>query len=259
MVARPSAEPRLNITINGRRTKAATTRSVVSQILKSSTQKFEIEVSHSCQVPVGVGFGASGAGAVGAAHALSRSLGLSLSPTELLTIAHVAEVTCHTGLGDVGAQNTGGLVMGMRPGAPPWGKWKRVPLPRDVRVLCCTLGPIQTSRLLQKADFRKRAKTLGISATRKLLREPTPSSFMKVSKEFSEKLGLVDDELQSLVEGAERAGAIGASQMMLGRAVFALAKKNKVNAVRRGLLELSKPDALIISGISRTGVKLLQR
>jgi pantoate kinase len=173
-----------------------------------------------------------------------------------VAIAHAAEVTCHTGLGDVGAQNFGGLVIGVRPGPPPWGKWRRIRTPKDVKVVCCTLGTISTSRLLREADFCERVKALGISAMRKLLRDPTPANFMEVSSEFSEKLGLMDDELRSLIEAAEDAGALGASQIMIGRAVFALAKRGDAARIRRAFLELTEAGETIVTGIDLTGASL---
>ncbi len=250
-----SKNPSLKIRINGANAEAITTRSVVEQVLELTRGHFEIEIDHICQVPIGAGFGASGAGALGAALALSKSLGLKMSRDEILTIAHVAEVTCRTGLGDVGAQNLGGLVIGVRPGAPPWGKWKNINVPGNLRVICCTLGPLSTPKLLREADFRMRAKNLAIHAMKKIMRSPTPWDFMEVSTEFSERLGLLDDELRTLISDAKKAGAIGASQVMLGRAVFALVEREKMVRVRSALLK-SRAESLIISKIARKGAKL---
>jgi pantoate kinase len=253
---KPSEKTLLEISINGERARAETTRSVVDRLLNLSKKSFDIRIEHFCRVPIGAGFGTSGAGALGTAMALSKALGLSLTRGELLTIAHVAEVTCGTGLGDVGAQNLGGLVIGLRPGAPPWGKWKRIPVSRDLRVICCTLGRVPTSRLLRKNDFCERARVLGMSAMRKLLSNPTLGNFMDVSGEFSEKLGLVDEDLRPLIESAKRAGALGASQVMLGRAVFAFAKRRDVVKIRRVLLELVKPGEFLVARINSGGAKL---
>jgi pantoate kinase len=147
-------------------------------------------------------------------------------------------------------------VIGVRPGAPPWGKWKRIPVGLDVKVVCYTLGPLPTSRLLREADFRARAKTLGIHAMRKLLRGPTLDNFIRISNEFSEKLGLLDDELRSLMGAARGAGALGASQVMLGRAVFAFAKQKRAASVRRAFTELAGPEKILVTEIDRAGARL---
>ncbi len=256
VVAKKSGKTHVRIRINGEETQADTTKSVVDQMLSMARHPFEIEIDHICQVPIGAGFGASGAGALGAAMALSKSMGLNIKRDEILTIAHVAEVTCQTGLGDVGAQNLGGLVIGVRPGAPPWGKWKNINAPGNLRVICCTLGPLSTPKLLREADFRKRAKNLAIHAMKRIMKSPTLWDFMEVSNEFAEGLGLLDDELRTLIQAAKGAGAIGASQVMLGRAVFALVERQKMTKVRSALLR-SKAETMIISKIARNGAKLL--
>jgi pantoate kinase len=91
---------------------------------------------------------------------------------------------------------------------------------------------------------------------KKLLRDPTPRNFMEVSGEFSEKLGLIEDDLHLLIESAKRAGAIGASQVMLGQAMFALVKRKDVTRVKRALLEIAKPGEILTTGISRNGARL---
>jgi pantoate kinase len=240
----------LEIYIDGKKAAdAITTKSVVEQLLALTPKKYEIKVNHACQVPVGAGYGASGAGALGAAFALSKALGLSLPRNKVIRVAHVAEVKCRTGLGDVGAQAFGGLVIGVKPGAPPYGGWRRIPVPKDVKVICATLGPLSTKSLLGDEKFRKRAWALGGNAIGKMLREPTISRFMSTSCEFANGLGLMDDELRSIIQAAEVAGAIGASQAMLGRAAFAFAREKNAESVKRALLEFLSPAQLTISRI----------
>jgi pantoate kinase len=240
----------LKIYVNGKNAADAnTTKSVVGQLLASAPKKYKVNVRHTCQVPIGAGYGASGAGALGTAAALSKALGLRLPRNEIIKVAHVAEVSCRTGLGDVGAQAFGGLVIGVKPGAPPHGGWRRIPVPNDVKVICATLGPLSTKSLLGDEKFKKRAWALGEDAIGKMLREPTISGFMSASREFAKGLGLMDDELRSIIQATEAAGAIGASQVMLGRAVFAVVQERNVEPVRRGLLEILSPKQLITSGI----------
>lgn len=240
----------LEIYIGGKKAAdAITTKSVVEQLQALAPKKYKIKVNHACQVPIGAGYGASGAGALGTAAALSKALGLRLPRNKIIRVAHVAEVKCRTGLGDVGAQAFGGLVIGVKPGAPPYGGWRRIPVPKDVKVICATLGPLSTKSLLGDEKFKKRAWALGGNAIGKILREPTISGFISASREFANGLGLMDDELRSIIQAAEAAGAIGASQAMLGRAAFALIQERKIELVRRTLLEILSPKQLITSGI----------
>lgn len=244
----------VKVTIDGKRApEAETTKSVVHQFMRMAGGPLEVEVNHSCQVPVGAGYGVSGAGALGATLALSRALGLNLPRNKLVAIAHVSEVTCHTGLGDVGAQAVGGLVIGVRPGAPPYGRWKRITVPTDLKIVCATLGPLSTKSFLLDEDFKRRAGELGGRAIKRLVEKPTLERFIIVSRDFADGLGLLDDELKALIRAAEAAGALGASQVMLGRAVFALVRERNIGGVKRALSGLLEPRAIITTNINRKG------
>ncbi len=240
----------VKVFINGKRApEAKTTLAAAKQILANVRGSFEIKVNHSCQVPVGSGYGASGAGALGTALALSTALRVRMSKPKLISAAHVAEVISYTGLGDVGAQARGGLVIGLEPGAPPYGKWGVIKVPTGTKVICATLGPILSKDFLSDSDFRKRARQFGEVALGKILNKPDIREFISVSRDFSENLGLMDDELRELAEAAEKAGAIGASQAMIGRSVFAFADDKKINFVKEAYLERLEPSSVMIAEV----------
>ena len=250
--------PGVEVFIEGKRASdARTSLTAARRILSLVDEPFKVKIDHVCQVPIGAGYGASGAGALGVALALSRALGLRLGRGELISVAHVAEVTQRTGLGDVEAQAQGGLVIGLEPGPPPYGRWDKIPVPRDMKVICGTLGGLSTADLLSKGSFRERSKGLGGSALKKMMKKPTPQNFMEASREFAESFGLLDGELRSLIRAAEAAGAIGASQVMLGRAVFTLARAAKADGVRDAFLELIEPNQVMVAGIGKAGARLL--
>ena len=254
----PATRASISVHINNKRAPGAkTTLAAVENLLSLVRQPLEVKVAHSCKVPIGAGYGASGAGAFGAALAISEALGLRLPRERLAAIAHVAEVTCRTGLGDVGAQALGGLVIGLEPGAPPQGRWKRISLPKDVKVICGTFAGLPTAKLLREERFRERSKQLGGLALKKLLKKPIHQNFMEVSLEFADALELWDDELRALIEAVSEAGAIGASQVMLGRAAFALVKEEKLERVRRAFLEFLEPSAVIVANVDRMGARLI--
>lgn len=252
----PATRTSVNVVINNKRTPAAkTTLAAIVTLLGIVREPLEVKVAHSCQVPIGAGYGASGAGTLGAVLALSKALGLRLSRKRLAAIAHVAEVTCRTGLGDVGAQALGGLVIGLEPGAPPHGKWEQIRFPKDVKVVCGTFTGLSTAKLLREERFRERSKRLGGLVLKKLLKKPTLQNFLRVSREFAEGLKLLDDELLALIDAAQATGAIGASQVMLGRAVFAFAQAEKAERIKRAFLEFLKPDKVMVASIDRIGAR----
>lgn len=254
--AEPANRTSVKVFIDGKRApEAETTVTAVKHLLSMARGSFKVKVHHSCQVPVGAGYGASGAGALGATLALSKALGLYLARDKLTAIAHVAEVKCRTGLGDVGAQAFGGLVIGVQPGAPPHGRWKRILVPRDLKILCATLGPLSTRDLLRDEDFKRRAVKLGECAMNTLTEKPTPAQFVNVSREFAEGLGLLDRELQELIRVALEAGAIGASQAMIGRSVFALARGSNVESVKKKFLD--ELENVMVSKIDLKGSRFV--
>lgn len=255
---KPADRTKVRISIDGKRApEAKTTLSAVEQLLNVAGGSFEIDVGHFCKVPVGAGYGASGAGALGAVLALSKALGLWVPRQKLTVMAHVAEVTCGTGLGDVGAQVLGGLVIGLQPGAPPYGRWKQIPTPQDLRVVSATLAPLSTRKLLRDARFRRRANKLGANAVKNMIEHPTIKGFTLTSQEFAEGLGFLDKEMKNLILAAERTGAIGASQVMLGRAVFALARGSNVESVKNAFLDVLSPEQVMVSGVDLKGPRFV--
>jgi pantoate kinase len=258
IAVRSSNRENVEVFINGRKApEARTTLAAVRQILRMAPKPIEVTVRHSAQVPIGAGYGASGAGAFGAAFALSEALDLGLARSRIIEIAHVAEVSCRTGLGDVGAQAMGGLVVGLEPGAPPHGRWQKIPLEQDMKIVCATLAPLSTEELLEDAELRNISRKFGGLALKNLLKHPTPQNFMKVSHDFSEALGLLDDELRALIDAAKSAGAIGASMVMLGKAVFALVKAPELEHVKRAFSELVDPNAILTTDFDLTGARLV--
>ncbi len=248
----------IKIHVNGKYVPdAKTTLEAVKRLQRMVHGKFKVEINHSCQVPIGAGYGASGAGSLGAVLAFSKALELNMPQERLVTAAHSAEVLCHTGLGDVGAQAIAGLVMGVKPGAPPYGKWSRVSFPPKMKLICATLGSISTKKLLPNVKFRKRTNELGGMAMRKMLIAPDLQRFISVSRDFAEKLGFLDDELRGLIKSAEKSGALGASQSMLGRSIFAFVNEKKIDLAYDSFLDVLEPASVMVADIYNKGLSAL--
>jgi pantoate kinase len=255
---RPSDRTKVKIFINDKQAPEAQTSFVAAeQILHDAPEPSDVIVKHYSQVPIGAGYGASGAGAFGVALALPKALGVTISKTEAARVAHIAEVTCGTGLGDVGAQMTGGLVIGTEPGAPPHGGWHRISVQNDIGIVCGTLGPLLTKELLRDKKILERSKKYGGIALKKLLSSPEIKNFVDVSSEFAESMGLLDDDMRALMEAATSAGAMGASMVMLGKAVFAPVEKENVAAVKKAFLKRLYSSSVLVAGIDKVGAKLI--
>jgi pantoate kinase len=247
----------VRILINGKRSEAKTSLYVARSLLSQTSEELSLRVEHEVQVPVGAGYGASGAGALGLALTLSRALGLRAWRREAVQEAHVAEVRNLTGLGDVGAQARGGMVIGERPGSPPYGSWRRIPIPREMRVVSCTLGELSTKKALSDPELRKRSRKLGRRAVEELLAHPSLRTFLRVSSEFAEGLGLLDEELREVRNLFLREGAVGATQTMLGRGIFGFVREDRLERLVKELSGSVGERAVVWSAIDPRGARLL--
>ncbi len=174
-------------------------------------------VSAETDLPLGAGFGVSGALALGTAFAANEMFDRGRSENELVTIAHSAEVTAGTGLGDVVAQARGGIPVRLEPGAPEYNRLDGIPT--RTRIEYCSLGELSTAEVLSGST--NRLSRAGVEALVALVNEPTLETFMRESRAFAEETGLLTDEVSEILEDVQDAGG-EASMAMLGETVFAL-------------------------------------
>jgi pantoate kinase len=201
------------IYLNGARSSAPVTRLVVERLAPSP-----VRVDTQLLMPLGSGFGASGAGALSSAYALNGAFGLGLFASGVGEAAHVAEVVSGTGLGDVIAQNTGGLVVRLSPGAPGVGVVDRIPVP-PLEIDCIVRGPLSTEEVLSDPRTMREVNREGERALKELLKRPTLERFVSLSWEFARRSGLARGWMEDAVEAVEACGGM-ASMVMLGDAIF---------------------------------------
>jgi pantoate kinase len=210
----PPEIPETEILLNGVRSEAPVSRFVVEKMTKKP-----VRVKTKLQMPFGAGFGASGAGALGCACALNSFFDLGLTADGAAAVAHEAEVMNRTGLGDVIAQNSGGLVVRLEPGAPGTGRIDRIPVP-PLPISYVVRGPISTKEVLSDEKVMTAVNLAGESALKDLLKRPTFTNFLQLSRRFTVQSGLASDWALQAIEAVEAAGGL-ASMIMLGDAVFA--------------------------------------
>jgi pantoate kinase len=168
-------------------------------------------------LPVGAGFGVSGAMALGTALAANAAGDRRLSTNELVTIAHGAEVQAGTGLGDVVAQNRGGLTIRLDPGGPHHNNLDGIPA-RE-RIEYHVLGGLSTDDVLD--GDTDRLDEAGKKALSEVVQEPTVDRFVRASRTFSRESGLLTDDVREVITDVTEAGG-RAAMAMLGETVFAL-------------------------------------
>lgn len=223
---------RISVRINNRvANEARTTISSISRLLQISGEKYEVMIEHRANVPIGAGYGASAAGSLSAALAFSEGADLAMSVNEVGRVVHGAEIVNGTGLGTVGPILTGGFIITRKSGGPGVAVIDRVPASPRLKVISACIGPISTEEALRSKDLRRRVNALGKEAFRSIVRDLRPHNFMRASKKFAYGLGLMSPQTARLIEVMEAAGAIGATQNMLGQAVHAIADEDLARSI----------------------------
>jgi len=248
----------ISVYMNGKLApEAKTTETVVKKILSRAKGMYEVRVDHNVQVPIGAGYGASGAGALAAGLALNEALALRLTYNEVGRIAHVSEVECKTGLGTVAPLMLGGAVVTIKSGGPGFCLIDRIPLKPGYRIVSGCFGPIATKTVLASPRVRSRVNRFGRRTLNEILEDTSIQNFMVSCKNFAANVGLMSSRVRRLIDAMERAGAIGATQNMVGEAAHALVEEDRVEKVVEAAGRLMSSKKIYIANIDLTGARLI--
>ena len=205
----PGAETEL--TLNGEAIQVDAVERVLEALRTTAT------VTAETPLPLGSGFGVSGGLALGTALAANAVFGRGLSYNELVTIAHGAEVQAGSGLGDVVGQARGGVPLRLEPGGPQFNYVYAVPA--RSRVEYTTLGELSTADVV--GGDTDTLTTAGERALSDVVKEPTLSTFLQASRQFSREAELLTPDVKAVIDDVAEAGG-DAAMAMLGETVFAL-------------------------------------
>lgn len=186
----------------------------------------KINITHEFQVPISTGFGTSAACALGTSLAITKTLNLPLTFNKAASIAHLAEIEMKSGLGDVMAEITGGIVLRLKEGSPGIGMADKIIEKNsddEVFIISKTLGEIETSKIIEDPYYKKRINQTGRKLLDELIKTPNLKTFIKLSRKFAIETSLMNSELQDLVEILAEE-TMGASMAMLGNTAFAISK-----------------------------------
>ena len=222
-----------------------------------------IVINQTIQVPIGCGFGTSAASAIGTSICINEYFNLGLSIEECGQYAHLAEVSLGTGLGDVIAELSKGIVLRTNVGAPGYGEVKSIvpheksgfgvfeSLKSDFYVITKTLGEISTASIIENEKHKKVITDVGLEIQDEFNRkddgiiigskfknkfnvavdsefneEETIKKFMKSSLVFAKKTHLINDDLLKIVHQLH-GKVLGSSMAMLGNTVFSIANEDQ--------------------------------
>lgn len=231
-VSRETLAPRSMILVGGEVWEFPTVRHVLAN-LTSTSLRVEIDAAF----PFGCGFGMSGASALATALATNELLGLGHGRPALGMIAHLAEVSNATGLGDVGGQFNGGIMIKTRRHQPLHVDH----LPIRPQVLHYSIhGPILTSEVINSAEKLFHINAAGHAALADIT-AAGPALDMRTLFEYSHAFacnsGLLASPAVTADIAAAHAAGHAATMIMLGEAV-----------ISTGPFPGSRPAGILFSG-----------
>jgi pantoate kinase len=237
---------------------AKTTEKVIQTMLNHTRKKFRVTVKHQIDFPIGMGFGTSAGGALTTGLALREALKLPLTGNQIGKIAHVSEIQCQTGLGTVSSLTVGGgLILVTEPGAPSICQIDRIPISPDYVIVAGFYDSKISKTVLSSPERKKRINRYGKKTLQGILAEPTLENFLASCWDFAQKAGFATENVRRLVYLAEKAGAVGATQNMIGEAVHAVVLEENASSVAEAFKEVLPNEKILTAEIDFQGARLV--
>lgn len=226
---------------------------VLKEFLKlGNFEDIFFDIEHRISIPVGYGLGSSGAVALSLSYALDQVLEVKLDKIEIGKIAHIAEINCKTGLGDVLASFHGGFEIRVKPGAPGIGKVEKIDVDNISIIMIC-FSPISTNKFIQ--EHLSKINGLGGKMVNKLLETKDYDNFQDMSLEFAKYINIMTPRMEKLIEELSLNG-IKSGIALFGETIFTMIPKISKNKV----LDIFKkyPEGkIIISQLDVQGARVL--
>jgi pantoate kinase len=248
----------VRVFINSQPTREAkTTENVIQTLLNQTSRKYMVTVEHQVDVPIGMGFGTSAGGALTAGFALKEALALPLTRNQIGKIAHISEIQCQTGLGTVGSLMVGGgLILVTEPGAPGICQVHRIPISPDYVIVAGFFHPRILKTVLSSSERKALINRYGKKALKRILEEPSLENFLASCWDFAQNAGFATENVRQLVHLAQNAGAVGATQNMIGEAVHAVVLEENAPSVTEAFEQLLPKEKILTTKIDFQGVRL---
>ncbi len=253
----PTDSNEIKITINGKNTtKTPVSKFVTKSFTNKTDKKYKININHKVNLPTGTGFGTSGAAALSLSLALNDALKSDLSKIDCAKIAHIAEVSCRTGLGAVIAELQGGFEVRVKEGAPGIGKIVPIKINKKHIMIALVLGSLSTKTMLKEFEKKRSNFNVGQQYIDYFLSNQSIENFLDLSNKFS-KLFNWNQQIQNIMFEAQNNGFV-CGVALFGETVFSLVKPSDVEDLKQFFIKNSHSGRkIIISEIEKRGARLL--
>jgi pantoate kinase len=230
---------RITIKVNEKSGRFPVTLNAIKTVLGQGS--YDVNVDVTMDLPVGQGFGMS------AASALSSSLAMTTildEPCALaIQAAHHAEVTFHTGLGDVCSAAVGGFEIRKKPGIAPFNDIQKIAKQQSI-LLGLFPGNISTKRILTDNIRLNHISAIGEYCIDQVIQSPSVESIMKYSYYFTMKSGLAPKKILLVLEQINK--QCPASMCMLGHSIFVLGYDEEIKQLinKKAILKETTVDTI---------------
>jgi len=226
---------------------------VLKEFLKlGNFEDIFFDIEHQISVPVGYGLGSSGAVALSLAYALDHVLETKLNKMDIGKIAHNAEVSCKTGLGDVLASYHGGFEIRTKPGAPGIGEVEKIEI-KNISIVMICFSPISTKKFMQ--EQLSKINGLGGVMVNKLLKSKNHENFQDMSLEFAKYVNVLTPRMEMLIEDLSNNG-IKSGVALFGETIFSMVEEKSINEVLK-IFKKYPEGRIIISKLDKEGARVL--
>ncbi len=241
-----AGEPVRKVFLKGKLSKAPVTKTVIDELAPNH----DVVVKSTLDFPIGQGLGMSAAGALSTAVAIVDALGLPRA--QAVQSAHKADVMSHTGLGDVGPAAQGGMTIRLKPGIPPFGQIRSIPIDAEVEILVAIVGPpMSKPKILTDPAHRRAINQAGKDCVDKMSKNPTLANLLTLSRGFAQRCGLMNEDVAQSLKAVDRFGK--ASMSMIGSSIFCYGED--LGAMARALKRFT--DEIYICHIDNKGARIL--
>lgn len=246
VLSEASGEPVRKVFLKGTPSKAPVTKMVIEELAPN----YDVVVKSTLDFPIGQGLGMSASGALSTAIAIADAL--DIPRAQAVSAAHKADVVSHTGLGDVGPAAQGGMTIRLKPGIPPFGQIRSIPIDPEVEVLVAIVGsPMSKPKILTDPAHKKTINQAGKDCVGKMSKNPTLDNLLVLSRGFTQRCGLMNTEVSQALKAVDRFGK--ASMSMIGSSIFCSGED--LGAMVRALKRFS--DEIYICHIDNKGARIL--
>ena len=223
---------------------------VAKEFQKLVDENYFIEIHHDISVPISYGLGCSGAVALSLAYALDQALGTKLSKEGIGKIAHIAEVSCKTGLGDVIGSFYGGFEIRTKAGAPGIGSIKKIDKNSKVIIVC--FSPISTKKFL--VDNLPLINGLGGKMVERLEKTKDHNDFQDMSVEFAKYVRVMTPKMDSVISELNEIG-VKCGVAFFGETVFTMVPYSKEEQILQVLKKYNN-NIILQTEIDNVGARL---